>query len=48
MFHFENIYTFIGFIVNWLWNLKNFSIIKVGNKYEIDKYFFQTYFYPTS
>ncbi len=47
MFHFENIYAFIGFIVNWLWNLKNFSIIKVGNKYvwnQLTNYFFKPTF----
>jgi hypothetical protein len=33
LFHLENIYAFIKFIVNWLWNLKNFSIIQVANKH---------------
>jgi hypothetical protein len=36
MFHFENIYDSIMFMVSWKSNLKNFSIIKLGNKYVLN------------
>jgi hypothetical protein len=33
MFHFENIYAFIGFMLNWAYNLNFSNIIKKGNEY---------------
>jgi hypothetical protein len=32
-FHFETMVFSIGFVLNWIQNLKHFGIIKVGNKY---------------
>jgi hypothetical protein len=33
MFHFENTYASIGFMVTWIWNLKKINIIIIGDKY---------------